>query len=457
MSRDGERRVVLIAYHFPPDPAVGSWRAANVARAFRDAGHGVDVVTARRPGETRTRFTEEPGVVVHPVSLLPTPDDVYAWLKVRRLTPRKIGRQVDGGEPLTWMPPTRVSSWKRHLFSLLCVPDDRQGFIVPAWWKARRLIRTGARLVYSTAPPYSPHLVGLALRSIPGVRWVMELRDPWADSDQKPWWVRSRATDAIDARLERVCLRHADLIVAVSEGIRRRLAARLPARDAARLVLVRNGIEHLASSAGFARHPGPVRIVYAGTFYNSRDPRPFLRGLAAVCRRLRLGPEAVRVDFIGACRSMGAVCVKTEIETLGLTGIVHIRDWLPRATANTFVDQSDVLLLLAQRQPDQVPNKLYDYLGTRRPILAFADTDGETARMLRRVGGHHVVTGDDEADVERVVQDVLILARRGERGATDTATLNEWTTEMQMKRLLVAVEALDEPREPDRVAEAPWR
>ena len=52
-------------------------------------------------------------------------------------------------------------------------------------------MRAGAGLVYSTAPPYSPHLVGLALRSIKGIRWIMELRDPWTDNDHKPWWVRT--------------------------------------------------------------------------------------------------------------------------------------------------------------------------------------------------------------------------------------------------------------------------
>jgi glycosyltransferase involved in cell wall biosynthesis len=244
----------------------------------------------------------------------------------------------------------------------------------------------------------------------------MELRDPWADNDQKPWWVRTRATDAVDARLERLCVRRADLVVAVSDGIRRRLAVRLPARDASRLVVVRNGIEHLASCVHSGRRSGPVRIVYTGTFYYGRDPRPFLRGLAATCRKHRLGPGQV-----------------------GLADVVHIQDWLPHAAARTLVEQADVLLLLAQQQPDQVPNKLYEYLGARRQILAFADADGETARMLRRVGGHLVVTGDDEADVARALDEVLVAALRGDGTTTDQTVLEEWTTEAQMKRLLVAV------------------
>jgi len=147
----------------------------------------------------------------------------------------------------------------------------------------------------------------------------------------------------------------------------------------------------------------------------------------------------VRVDFIGACRSIGPVSVEKEIGMLGLTDVVHIQDWVPRAAAKAFVDDADVLLLLAQQQPDQVPNKLYEYLGTRRPILAFADADGETARMLRQVGGHHVITGDDAAEVERTLDEVLVSAACGSGAKADDTVLKEWTTEVQMKRLLLAV------------------
>jgi hypothetical protein len=433
-------RVVLIAYHFPPDPAVGSLRAAKVARAFVGAGHRVDVVTARLPADSGPPVTGDPALTVHPVDLMASPRDLSAWINARLSSVRR--RQAGGAvgvQPATWTPPTRVSGWRRLLSSLLWLPDDRQGFIVPAWRKARSLVRAGARLVYSTAPPYSPHLVGRALKSIRDVRWVMELRDPWADNDQKPWWVRTRVTDALDARLERSCLRHADLVVTASEGIRRRLLERLPALDETQIFLARNGIEHLASSVPWERRPGPIRIAYAGTFYYSRDPRPFLRGLAGVCRKLRMGPDQVRVDFIGACRTVGAVSVEQEIETLGLTGVVHIQDWLSHAAAKTVVEEADVLLLLAQRQPDQVPNKLYEYLGTRRPIVAFADADGETARMLRRAGGHQVVTGEDETDVERALDEVLGSVLRGEGGTADETVLKEWTTEVQMQRLLAAV------------------
>jgi hypothetical protein len=434
-------RVVLIAYHYAPDHTVGSLRAANVAHAFVGAGHRVDVVTVRLPADDeRRRPRDHRGLMVHSVAPMPSPRDVIASLKSQIAALWATRRTGPGVRRTTWTPPTRVATWQRLLSSLLWLPDDRQGFIVPAWRKARALVREGADVVYSTAPPYSPHLAALLVKRSTGVRWVMELRDPWADNDQKPWWVRTRATDALDRQLERLCVTRADLIVSVSDGIRSRLLARWPMLDSSRVLVVRNGIERLgACRAG--RSPGPLRIVYAGTFYYGRDPRPFLRGLATVCRRRGMGPQQVQVQFVGACRWLGAVAVEKEIEALGLTGIVRIQDWMSHTEVQTIVEDADVLLLLAQEQPAQVPNKLYEYLGSRRRVLAFADEDGETAQMLRQVGGHQVVTSDNRAEVERALEAVLVSEAPNTRPAANEMLLKEWTTDVQMRRLLAAVSA----------------
>jgi glycosyltransferase involved in cell wall biosynthesis len=437
--------IVLIAYHFPPDPAVGSLRAAKVARAFRDAGYSVDVVTARLPGETGMRATSSPALRVHTVQSLPDLHEILRVLKTWLTKARRRQQAERTTTAVSWSPPARLPLWRRFLFSLLWLPDDRQGFIVPAWGKARSLLRQGAGLVYSTAPPFSPHLVGLTLRWTTRAPWVMELRDPWADNTQKPWFIRTNVTDAFDARIERYCVERADLVVTVSEGIRARLLARLPGLDRSRLIVIRNGIERLAQLTPLPGRAGPVRVAYVGTFYYGRDPRPFLHGLAAVCQKRGWGADQVQVDFAGACRSVGTVSVEDEVQDLGLSQVVNFHDWLPHAVAQRLVEDADVLLLLAQQQPDQVPNKLYEYLGARRTILAFADAGGETATMLTSVGGHHVITNDNPTEVEQVLEELILAARSADRllfaSKTDEGMLEEWTTEAQMKHLMTAVRA----------------
>ena len=96
---------------------------------------------------------------------------------------------------------------------------------------------------------------------------------------------------------------------------------------------------------------------------------------------------------------------------------------------------ADLLLLLAQDQPLQVPNKLYEYLGVRTPIFAFADADGEVAEMLRQAGGHYVVTENQtESEAEAALQQAL--ERADADGGSDTTLLSEWSTHSQLSALV---------------------
>ena len=98
------------------------------------------------------------------------------------------------------------------------------------------------------------------------------------------------------------------------------------------------------------------------------------------------------------------------------------------------------LLLLAQNQPDQVPNKLYEYLGTRRTILAFVDQDGESAAMLRQVGGHYLFSGSEEAPVEEAI--IRLVTRRDGPTPGDDRLLEAWTTRAQMNQLVTRIGGL---------------
>jgi glycosyltransferase involved in cell wall biosynthesis len=440
-------RVVLLAYHFPPDPAVGSLRAAKVARAFADAGHEVHVVTARLEHERRPDVGK--GITVHAIVPWRGAREFWAALKTRlqairdhRRTARAAGGEPETSEDPTWRPPTQVPAWKRFIFACMWLPDDRQGFVVPAMRAVRALGIGPDDLLYSTCPPYSPHLAALLLARATGARWVAEYRDPWTGNVQKPWWVRTAATDAVDRWLERRCLRRADLVVSVSEGIDERLRTLLPEGRRDRAIVVRNGIETLAPTRA-APAAGPRRILHVGTFSHGRDPRPFLEALAAVVRRRGLSADAVRVDLVGQCRHFDGEPLDAHVRALGLGDIVRFEDWVPHARARELIDEASVLLLLAQQQPDQVPNKLYEYLGARRPILAWVDEAGESARMLRRVGGHAVVTpgsnGLAEREIERLLDSDREAAGAAPLAETNETILGEWTSEVQMRRLLDAV------------------
>jgi hypothetical protein len=50
-----------------------------------------------------------------------------------------------------------------------------------------------------------------------------------------------------------------------------------------------------------------------------------------------------------------------------------------------------------------------------------------------------VLTGDDEAEVQRALEALLVPPSGAQPSRPDETVLTEWTTEVQMKKLLAAV------------------
>jgi glycosyltransferase involved in cell wall biosynthesis len=429
-------KVLLFAYYFPPATEVGALRAQKVADSLLKRGHQVFVVAG--PVTAGAGFPDLDDFHVHRVEPSLDLRGLYS-----RMRGRKNGNAVGGGGSVgtAWKPPDRTPFLKRQISSALWLPDDRQGWILPAARTATELVRNnGIDLICSTAPPFSPHLAALLVKRRTGVRWLVEFRDPWTDNPSKPAFVRSAWSDAAERWLEQTALRQADAIVTVTDAFARVLRTRLPAAKASKVSIVRNGIDDLDPPRAPDSHPAR-HVVYVGSLYGQRDPRPFFRSLARL-RARGLLPVPLNVEFIGDCRWLMGESMQNAVTELGLGDIIHFIDPLPHADCLRRIRQADLLLLLAQHQPLQVPNKLYEYLGVRTPVLAFADKDGETAAMLQLIGGHSLVTEDHTDDVIDAVVQAALSGCSPAQSSTAEATLHEWTTARQLVVLNTRLESL---------------
>ena len=427
--------ILLISQAFPPDAVVGALRAGNVARAFRDAGYRVLVVTAAMDGETAGEREWMPGIVVKTVRLGPRHRDrVTSWLRRWQSWPARTQTRdatTPGGRATAAA--VQPGPLRSLILSLVWIPDDELRFVGPAYRAAKKLLK-GVDLVYTTAPSHSTNLVGLLVRRLHRVRWCAEFRDPWCHPHSSPV---TPLVARVNRWLERLCINAADYLVTVTEQTANLYRQRLRS-SAAKVILVRNGIPAL-NPRPTHRNGDPFRCVYTGSIYGGRDPRAFLEAVSMVAGEYAAAGKPLRVDLFVSEPHIGDIPLATSLERLGIAGIVRVRQWVPHAEMQRMLAEADLLLLLAQRQPLQVPNKLYEYLGTGVPILAIADAEGETARMLHDVGGHYVVERDAVDDIADALRSALIAAGQPAAPAASRDLLEEWLTERQMQRLVSAV------------------
>lgn len=398
MSTTPRRRLLLVAYFYPPCRDTGILRAAAMTKWLRRRGHEVTVLTTSAYGSL---------------------DDDSVADVVRTADAQRWRAKLAGNDSVGAMFDAPTYSGKPHPLSKIFVPEA----LVAAWMpfarsRALRLQRERRfDCVISTSPPESAHGVGFALHRR-GVPWVADIRDAWTFESLRPEFPTA-AQRRLDEWLERRWLSSADEVVCVSEPA----AADLRARGIADPVVVTNGWDPETAPQPSAPtgllDPERVSIVYTGRFGSyGRDPRALVDGIAALAAS---DPEtAAKLELViaGPLTDAEAELFARPVEP---ARIVHVGS-LDRPGAMALQREADALLLVAQPARSQLLNiKLFEYAASGTPILALA-AGTEAGRVAGELGAT-VARGDDPA----AIADALGRVGRSELDAPAPAAIERYT------------------------------
>ena len=396
--------MLLIAYHFPPSAAVGGRRMANFGRALRSLGwdaHALTIPDSAIEQIDRGRLDAVQGIPIHVARVWPTL--VGAITKAARLRPRKSWpRRTSTPAPALSPRPegtvageSLVSRVRRYVMSFAFLPDAEKGWCIPAVIQAVRTIRRRKLGWFMTScPPYSVHLIGLAVKILSGARWVADFRDPWMTTGSKRLYPTCAMSLAIESWLERCVIERADLVVFNVERLRDAYRARYSHVAPRKLVFIPNAIAGGAAPVAPEHKYDRFTICYTGSLYVGRSPEPVFEAIARLVHERTIDPGAVRVMLVGQCRSIDGTPTAAVARRHGVESVVEGYDHLPYAQAFEMVQKSHLALLLAPNLPYQIPAKVYDYLGAGTRILAIAEAGG-TADLLKETGAGAAFTGDN--------------------------------------------------------------
>lgn len=371
------RRVLTVAYDFPPIASACAQRNRQLAKHLPRHGWEVVVVTPR----AGTSWAVDPATI----AALPE------GIEVRRtgsVEPGRLLRKIRA-YPATSQtssgPIPRLREW-------LLVPDPRAGWIPFAVSAIVRDLRDADVLL--TTDPVSGHVAGGIARALVRRPWVADFHDPWSLPSYQPWQGRWRPW--IDRRLERWVLRGADRAVAPTDWLADHLAAR-GARD--RVRVIPNGYDPTEYPASVPCD-GVFTILHAGCFYGPRSPEPLLAAAAAALER----EPHMRPRFRLQLRDWHDACNGSRIadatRRLGLEDVVESVAEVPRRQALSAMRSAAVLVAVTdplEGGQGLIPIKVYEYLGVRRPVLALCPPEGETGRLVRSAGGVVVDLSDTTA------------------------------------------------------------
>jgi glycosyltransferase involved in cell wall biosynthesis len=430
------KTLLMFCHDFPPTMAGGVLRPLKFAKYLPGLGWRPVVVTHRdemAPMTDDAMLAELPpqALVLRtppyvPRLLLatarqsaPAPAAGAAAAPARAGVAARLKRAVAGAGVSAlrtyWLVPDRAVLWSRAALA-----------------RAEAFLQTDrAHAVYTTAPPNSTHLLGLAMKRRHGLPWVAEFRDHWVGNEGYYPHLRHPYRRWREERMERSVVEAADWVVSATEPATRDLARRHP-RHAAKFVTLSNGFDEadFAGSDGVPMDRETFRVRSFGSVGAGRPVEGLLEGLRRFAAR---NPDVpLRMEFFGQFGHDRQPWSEALGERVSWHGAVP-HEQVPAGM------RAAALLLVVQGAEQMggsdtfaVPGKLFECARAGRPILGLVGS-GPTRDLIERHGLGWTCPVDDAAGVEAILERGARAWRQG--GAEPSAGADEFRRRFDRRSL----------------------
>lgn len=332
------RRVLILAYHYPPEPTSGSLRMAYLSRYLPE-------------------FAWEPTVITRTVR-----GNGHSSANVIRVGCPFATTWVPSNRDAESIEPSPMAGLKRNVKHVLFFPDRAVSWIPHAVRAAMRVHSTAPfDAIVSSALPASVHLAASILARKLDLPWIADYRDLWSGNpyaEEPPW--REKLLRLLEIRT----LRRAGKITTITADI----GARLMAIHGRSITTIPNGFDASEWEGVPFTKPDVFRIVHAGALYDCRrNPEPIFAALGAL-RWEGLIPE-LRLDFYGpSAGNLFELARRHGIEdSVRYHGVIEREDVMREERA------ASLLLIVQSNDPRTVTeygSKIFEYQAAGTNVLA---------------------------------------------------------------------------------------
>lgn len=434
------KRLLVLAYFFPPIGGAGVQRTVKFARYLPEHGYVPVVVTGA--AATGSRWTPADESLAK---------ELPAEVRIARIALPE---------------PMQPSSWEQRQERWLGRPSAWSRWWVQGAEEAMLKHGRGVAAIVATMAPYQSARVAARVARRLDVPWVADLRDPWALDEVLVYPTRLHRVLAL--RGMRRSLASADLVVMNTPEAAERLRTAFPEFRRKRVEVIPNGYD----AEDFGDGPAPrdedvFRIVHTGYLHTELGRRHRQLGFA---RRL-LGGAAARVDLLTRSHvfllqaveqvlaqdaampievHLAGVQSEADREVSGLYPFVRAHEYVPHVEAVRLMQSADLLFLPLHDLPlrertTTVPGKTYEYLAARRPILA-ALPDGDARDIVKAAGNATLCRPADVQCLARGIQEHIGRKQAGRAAPPPRADVLEcFERRKQTADLARALDALLTP------------
>lgn len=435
------KKVLIIAYHFPPSASIGQIRPLKFAKYLNKFGWQPVVLTpknefyfGRRADETLFKELPESVRVVRTFSFEP----LNEFWKLRNRNTESKNEDYAKFTKIISSNKSIVNRLKSSFLDIMSTPDRYLGWMPFAVYRALALLRDDTiKAIYTTSSPVTCHLIGYVLKRITKRSWIADFRDPWTQNFGFTRVFKFQLR--FEEFLERLIFNYADKIISVSEPIVDKFRLKYPHINRGKFKAIPNGFD---SEDFHNKIPEPFEkftITYTGAVYGHENAHCFFEAIESLITEKEELNENLQILFVGSIHPTKRT---QHFDRLNQSRIIQLIGRTNHGTALQYMLNSHVLLLLVGKYHEVVKGcyttKIFEYLCAKKPILALVP-DGVAADLIRQAGAGTVVDPEDMVGIKNAILSLYQKYKEGELTVDSDSALISKFDRRELAKELAAV------------------
>ena len=390
------KKALLIAYHFPPLGGGGVFRTLKFTKYLPEFGYQPYILTVKNP-----MYREKDPTLVEEIPMEAEIHRTFSFEHRILRAPRLLNIN------LKWF----------------YMPDQNVGWLPFGVSSGAKIVRKeNIDLIYATSPIWTSLLIGLFIKKKTKKPLVVDFRDPWVENFSIIY--PTKFHEHIDRMMEKMVLTQADYVVVATDSIKNNLIRKYPFITS-RIETITNGFDP-ADFEGLktSKKSDKFTITYVASIYDLLTAKPFLTALKEFVEEKKEFKEKVEVVFVGNCGKETPQLVRQ----LGLEENVRFIGYVPHKKSLEFMMNSQVLLLLITLEGSKgegiLTVKLFEYLASRKPIVAIAPENGLAANVIKSLNAGIVISPGNVQRIKKAIANYYEQWAEGKLSAAKDITSN---------------------------------
>ncbi|HUR30427.1 MAG TPA: glycosyltransferase [Saprospiraceae bacterium] len=404
------KKFLLITYYWPPAGGAGVMRWAKMSKYISQYGWQPIIYTPSNgevPVHDESLVKEIPPHLEVVKTPIWEPYNLYKTFLGRKKREKLYSGFINEKKKASLS--QKISVFIRGNFF---IPDARMFWIKPSVRFLKKYLKENhVDAIVSTGPPHSMHLIAEKIHRSTGIPWIADFRDPWTNIDFYQDLKLTAIADHRHRTLEKKVLRNATKIVTVTWRSRDEFREVINRDD---IIVIPNGFD----DADFPKEHHPqldekFTLVYVGSMNKDRNPLGLWKALQGLLNESTSLRDNLKINIFGPVD----FSVRDAIDKADLKPFTDFIEFMPHDEAVIKQQQAQILLLLINNTPNAktiIPGKLYEYLGSGRPILAIGPKDSDSAKVITMTQGGVVHDFNDVEGLKSRILEYFELYKKGE-------------------------------------------